>query len=139
MKKICALIFLLAAFVVSTRSQEPVVWQSSERPSVRLGVRDKYEVLGGFEATFVITESPTGRKYRKTIKVNGDEFGTVEFPGDFAVDDYSYHGKTFRWECLVGGRVVLRGRFILATTSDLDPEDRPARPARRRRPAKGGR
>ena len=137
MKKICALILLLAAFVSSTHSQEPVVWQSSERPSVRLGVRDKYEVLGSYEATFVVTESPAGRRYTKTVKVNGDEFGTVEFPGDFAVDDYSYHGKTFRWECLVGGQVVLRGRFILATTSDLDPEDRPARPARRRRPAKG--
>jgi len=138
MKKICALFLLLASFT-STRSQEPVVWQSSERPSVRLGVRDKYEVLGGFEATFVVTESPTGRKYRKTVKVDGDEFGSVEFPGDFEVDDYSYSGKTFRWECLVGGRVVLRGRFVLATTRDLDPEDRPARPARRRRAGRGGR
>jgi hypothetical protein len=137
MKKICALFLLLAAFAVSTRSQQqPVVWQSSERPSVRLGVRDKYEVLKGFEATFVVTESPTGRKYRKTVKVEGDEFGSVEFPGDFEVNDYSYRGKTFKWECLVGGRVVLSGRFVLATTSDLDPGDRPAR---RRRPARGGR
>jgi len=136
MKKICALVFLLAAFAVSARSQERVVWQSSERPSVRLGVRDKYEVLKGFEATFVITESPTGRKYRKTVKVAGDEFGSVEFPGDFEVDSYNYRGKTFRWECLVGGKVVLSGRFVLATTTDLDPRDRPAR---RRRPAKGAR
>jgi hypothetical protein len=96
-------------------------------------VRDKYGDLGGYEATFVVSEAPTGRKYRKTIRVEGDQFGDVEFPGDFAVNDYSFRGKTYRWECLVGGEVVLKGRFLLAATSDLEPEEKPARPARRRR------
>jgi hypothetical protein len=132
MKTLCALFLLLAAFA-GAHPQQPVVWQWSERPSVRLSVRDKFGNLGGYEATFVVTESPTGRRYEKTINVEGDEFGSVDFPGDFPVDDHGYRGKTYTWQCLVGKEVVRRGRFILATTRELEPEERPARPARRRR------
>ena len=52
-----------------------VHWQWSEAPSVRLGVRDKNDDLHGYEANFVVTAARTGQQWRKTIRVEGDNFG----------------------------------------------------------------
>src|SRR5438045_7379792 len=89
--------------------QDRIDWQSSESPSVNLGVRDKYNVLGGYEATFIVTESRSGKTYEKTISVEGDDFGEVRFPEGFRVIDLNVQGKSFTWKCVVRGKVVLQG------------------------------
>ncbi|HWS86341.1 MAG TPA: hypothetical protein VN282_05235 [Pyrinomonadaceae bacterium] len=99
-----------------------VHWQWSEAPSVRLGVRDKNDDLKGFEANFVVTAARTGRQWRKTVKVEGDNFGYVNFPDEFAAFDWATHATRFDWTCAVGGKVVVKGKFVMATTDELDSE-----------------
>ena len=101
-----------------------VQWQWSEAPSVRLGVRDKNDDLGGYEAAFVVTAVRTGKQWRKTLKVEGDNFGYVNFPDDFAAYDWATHATRFDWTCAAGGKVVVKGKFVLATTDELESEAR---------------
>jgi hypothetical protein len=134
MKRLCALCLVLAACAfVPPAAGRQVQWQWSESPSVRLGVRDKNDDLGGYEATFVVTAARTGKRYERTLRVEGDRFGSLNFPDDFAAFDWARHAPRFDWTCTVRGRVVVRGKFILATTHEIeDEEKRPARRGRRR-------
>jgi hypothetical protein len=132
MKKLCALLFLLTFGASGAAAPaRQVHWQWSEAPSVRLGVRDKNDDLKGFEATFVVTSERTGKRWRAQVKVEGDNFGYVNFPGDFAAYDWATNATRFNWTCTVKGRVVVKGRFVLATTDEMESEAR--RGARRRR------
>ena len=99
-----------------------VHWQWSEAPSVRLGVRDKNDDLHGYEADFVVTAVRTGKRWRTKVKVEGDNFGYLNFPDDFAAYDWATHATRFDWTCTVGGKVVVKGKFVLATTDELDSE-----------------
>ena len=99
-----------------------VQWQWSEAPSVRLGVRDKNDDLHGFEADFVVTAVRTGKQWRTKVKVEGDNFGYVNFPEDFAAYDWATHATRFDWTCTVGGKIVVKGKFVLATTDELESE-----------------
>ncbi len=98
---------------------------------MRLGVRDKYADLGGYEATFVVTAARTGKRWERKVRVEGDNFGYLNFPDDFAAFDWAQYATRFNWTCAVGGKVVARGTFILATTLELEEEQK--RPAGRRR------
>ena len=109
-----------------------VHWQWSESPSVRLGVRDKNDDLKGYEADFVVTAVRTGKQWRAKVRVEGDNFGYVNFPDDFAAYDWATHATRFDWTCTVNGRVVVKGRFALATTDELESEAQRA-PKRGRR------
>lgn len=104
-----------------------VHWQWSESPSVRLGVRDKNGDLGGYEAEFVVTAARTGKQWRQKIKVEGDNFGYLNFPDEFAAFDWATHATRFDWACTVRGRVVVKGKFVLATTGELESETRRGR------------
>jgi hypothetical protein len=101
-----------------------VHWQWSEAPSVRLGVRDKNDDLGGYEAHFSVVAARTSKVWRKTIKVEGDNFGYVNFPDDFAAYDWATNAPHFYWTCMVKGKAVAKGRFMLATTDELDSEEK---------------
>ena len=134
MRRLCALFFVLwvgAAGVAAPVRQ--VHWQWSEAPSVRLGVRDKNEDLGGFEATFVVKAARTGKQWQTKIKVEGDHFGYVNFPDSFAAFDWATHATRFDWTCAVKGKVVVRGKFALATTDELESEAQRGAPKRGRR------
>ena len=109
-----------------------VHWQWSEAPSVRLGVRDKNDDLHGYEATFVVTSERTGKRWEQKVKVEGDNFGYVNFPDDFAAFDWATHATRFDWACAVNGKVVVKGKFLLATTDEIDSEAQ-------RAPKRGGR
>ncbi|MBV9926358.1 MAG: hypothetical protein JOZ96_15165 [Acidobacteria bacterium] len=125
MRRACALLFVLLMCVAGAAAPaRQVQWQWSEAPSVRLGVRDKNDDLGGYEATFVVTSERTGKKWRTQVKVEGDNFGYVNFPEDFAAYDWATNATRFSWTCAVGGRVVVKGKFVLATTDELDSEGR---------------
>jgi hypothetical protein len=125
MKRLCALscVLLLSAAGAAAPPRR-VHWQWSESPNVRIGVRDKNDDLGGYEAEFVVTAARTGKRWRQKIKVEGDNFGYLNFPEDFAAYDWASHATRFDWTCAVGGRVVVRGKFVLATTDELESEER---------------
>ena len=131
MGRLCALCCLLVAAAAAPPATGRQQWQWSESPSVRLGVRDKYGDLGGYEATLVVTAERTGQRWERKIRVEGDNFGSLNFPDDFAAFDWAQHATRFNWACAVGGKVVTRGRFVLAASAELDEEQR--RPAGRRR------
>lgn len=133
MTKLCALLFVLAFGAAGAAAPvRQVHWQWSESPSVRLGVRDKNEDLKGFEADFVVTAVRTGRQWRKTIRVESDHFGYVNFPDEFAAFDWATHATRFDWTCTVKGKVVVKGKFVMATTDELQSEAERT-PKRRRR------
>ena len=108
-----------------------VQWQWSESPSVRIGVRDKNDDLHGYEATFVVKAARTGKRWEQKVKVEGDNFGYLHFPDDFAAFEWAQHAPRFDWECRVGGKVVVSGKFILATTGEIEADEKRA-PRRRR-------
>ena len=126
MKRLCALFLLVLSVGVSGAAApvRQVHWQWSEAPSVRLGVRDKNDDLHGYEADFVVTAVRTGKQWRTKIKVEDDNFGYVNFPDDFAAYDWATHATRFDWTCTVGGKVVVKGKFVLATTDELESEAR---------------
>lgn len=134
MRRSCAVLFLLA--VASSGAAAPVrqiQWQWSEAPSVRLGIRDKNDDLHGYEATFVVTSARTGKRWERKLRVEGDNFGYLNFPDEFAAFEWATHAPRFDWECRVGGRVVTRGRFMLATTDEIESDEKRPVPQRRRR------
>ena len=134
MRRLCALWFVLACGAAGAAAPvRQVHWQWSEAPSVRIGVRDKNGDLHGYEANFVVTAARTGRQWRKSIKVEGDNFGYLNFPDDFAAYDWATHTTRFDWTCTVNGKVVVKGKFLLATTDEIESEERRAPRTRRGR------
>ena len=139
MKRIalCALLLALCCPAAMPKGGRPVgrqrpEWQFSEAPSVTLGVRDKYAQLKSYSATFVVT-TPAGRKFYKTIKIGGDDFGEVKYPDDFlprVARGAANVTGAFSWECVVNGETAARGRFVLENSSSLEMK-RPGRGARR--------
>ena len=135
MRRLCAALFVLtlAAAGAAAPVRRQVHWQWSESPSVRVGVRDKNDDLHGYEATFVVTAERTGKRWERKIKVEGDNFGYLNFPDDFAAFDWATHTTRFDWTCTVNGRVVVKGKFLLATTDEIESEERRAPKAKRGR------
>jgi hypothetical protein len=132
MRRLCALLCVLAFGAVGAAAPvRQVNWQWSEAPSVRIGVRDKNDDLHGYEANFVVTAERTGKQWRQKIKVEGDNFGYLNFPDDFAAYDWATHATRFSWTCTVNGKVVVKGKFALATTDELESEAKRA-PKRKR-------
>jgi hypothetical protein len=127
MRRACAVLFLLAlAAGVAAAPARQVHWQWSEAPSIRLGVRDKNDDLHGYEATFVVTAERTGKRWEQKLRVEGDNFGYLNFPDDFAAFEWATHAPRFDWACTVGGKVVVKGKFLLATTDEIESEERRA-------------
>ena len=90
MRKLCALCCLLVlSLAAPAATGQRAHWQWSESPSVRLGIRDKYADLGGYEATFVVTAARTGKRWERKVRVEGDNFGYLNFPDDFAAFDWA--------------------------------------------------
>ncbi|MFL6334651.1 MAG: hypothetical protein ACJ754_15165 [Pyrinomonadaceae bacterium] len=124
MRRACALLFVMMFGAVGAAAPvRQVQWQWSEAPSVRIGVRDKNDDLHGYEATFVVTAVRTGKQWRKALKVEGDNFGYLDFPDDFAAYDWAANATRFDWTCTVGGKVVVKGKFVLATTDEIESEE----------------
>ena len=133
MRRACAVLFLLA--LASTGAAAPgrqVHWQWSEAPSIRLGVRDKNDDLHGYEATFAVTSERTGKRWERKVKVEGDNFGYLNFPDDFAAFDWATHAPRFKWTATVAGAVVVRGRFVIGASDELETDGKRAAPKRKR-------
>lgn len=134
--KITLTAVLLALCLASTLAQTRPTWQYSKTASVHLTIRDKYGVLGEYEATFTVT-TPDGLKLIKTVKVQGDELGEVTFPDDFRTPTQyvDIRAGRYRWECVVRGEVVTKGNFSISLTDDDGPKQRSA--TRRNREGRG--
>ena len=132
MRRLLAVLFVVALSASGAVVAGQIQWQWSESPSVRIGVRDKNDDLNGYEATFVVTSERTGKRWERKIKVEGDNFGYLNFPDEFAAFDWATHAPRFKWTCTVGGKVVVKGRFVLATTDELESDEKRAAPPRRR-------
>jgi hypothetical protein len=125
MRRLCALLVVLAFGASGAAAPvRQVHWQWSEAPSVRIGVRDKNDDLHGYEAEFVVTAARTGKQWRQKVKVEGDNFGYLNFPDDFAAFEWATHAPRFNWTCTVGGKVVVKGKFMLATTDEIESEEK---------------
>ena len=124
MKPSVAIVLLLAISVISALPTDAArtkhaprraahhdqpVWQLSESAVARMGVRDKFGSLGGYDATFIVM-GPQNKKTKKTVHVKGDEFKEVSFPDDFP--NYLELNGHFKWTCQVNGKVVVSGEFI---------------------------
>jgi hypothetical protein len=133
MRRLRAVLFVLALGASGAAAPvRQIHWQWSEAPSVRIGVRDKNDDLHGYEAAFAVTSERTGKRWQQKIKVEGDNFGYLNFPDDFAAYDWATNAPRFNWTCTVGGKVVVRGRFFLATTTETEEDEKRAAPPRRR-------
>lgn len=110
---LCALSF--ATLGAKKRGPGDVLWQESMSACVRLGVREKYGMLKGYTATFVVT-TPMGREYIAEREADDDEFISVYFPDDFHIREDPGIGPwttkgLYTWQCIVGSSVVISGRF----------------------------
>jgi hypothetical protein len=102
----------LAWMTIAPLPAEPKVdWQSSTAERVKLGIRDKYGVLGSFQATFHVI-APDKGEYTKTITVpnNDGQFGYVLFPDDFGSQAGAKPG-VYKWFTVVNGKQVMSGQF----------------------------
>jgi len=108
-----ALAAILCALIFTWNAHAQTTWQMSQSASAQLGIRDKEGTRGHYDAQFTIT-APDGKKYSKTVAVDGAEWGIVSFPDDF--DTLPRTGR-FSWVCVVGGEPVLRGGFRLTMDS----------------------
>jgi len=94
---------------MSSAAPQPV-WQFSQKPVAKLGVRDKYGSLGKYTAVWIVSD-PDGRQYQAQTMVKGDDTGYVYFPDDFPA--YARAGR-YSWKCLVDGHEVVHGSFEFA-------------------------
>ena len=92
---------------------DPVRWQTSFEPvtGVRLTIREKFGVLGEYDAVFTVT-GKKNEHYVKTLHVKGDDIGEVVFPTDFDTEfDFGWLGEELHWRAEVNGKAVLQGVF----------------------------
>jgi hypothetical protein len=101
-----------------TPAQTRPIWQVDEGASIKLGVRDKFSVLGRYSATFIVT-APNGKKFYKSIDVEGDQWGDVVYPDDFKQSRTVATSGLHTWECVVNGEIALRGKFSLNDSLSL--------------------
>jgi hypothetical protein len=91
---------------VSTATPE-MSWQSSQKPVVKLGIRDKTGSLDQFTASCIVS-APDGSKHLARVTVRRLGWGYVWYPDDFQA--YAKPGR-YSWKWLVDGRQVAAGFF----------------------------
>lgn len=105
-------------------------WMVSTDAYIKMGVMDKFGQLGNYSAKFVVTNQETGKAYI-LVKQVGDGHNGVDviFPSEASEPEYfktesgeaanSQPGR-YTWECQVGGKRVVGGRFEFpVTTNDV--------------------
>ena len=97
-------------------------WMVSTTPYIKLGVLDKYNSLGGYTATFFVTEEKTGKEYILTKQVPKGESGVdILFPTEPSDPEYFKNAAglaaqpipgRYTWECRVNGKRAVGGHFV---------------------------
>ncbi|HEX8349830.1 MAG TPA: hypothetical protein VF598_07700 [Hymenobacter sp.] len=117
---------LLALFLLSPTASRAQTWMVSTDPYVKLGVLDKFGLLGTYSAKFIVTNQTTGKEYTLTKEVASPQKGIdVVFPSEPSEPDYFVSGTgeaakatpgKYIWECQVSGKKVVGGRFNFTPT-----------------------
>jgi len=114
---------LVASLLLAPMTTQAQTWMVSTDPYIKMGVMDKFGQLGSYTAKFVVTNQTTGKAYSLVREVtNGKNGIDVIFPSEPSEPDYfkSESGEAARatpgryvWECQVGGKKVVSGRFTM--------------------------
>lgn len=127
--------FFLAFLVLAPTQAKAQTWLVSTDAYIKIGVMDKFGQLGAYNATFIVTDQTSGKEYILTREVEKGRNGIdVLFPSEPSEADYfkTERGEAARqtpgkyaWECRVGGKRVVGGRFELpAVANDVTVVDK---------------
>lgn len=126
--------FFLALIVLAPTKAQAQTWLVSTDAYIKIGVMDKFGQLGSYSAAFVVTDQTSGKEYLLTKEVEKGQNGVdVLFPSEPSEADYFKTEKgeaarqvpgKYAWECRVGGKRVVGGRFELpAVANDVTVVD----------------
>lgn len=114
---------VLALYVLAPAAAHAQTWMVSTDAYIKLGVMDKFGQLGAYSAKFIVTNQTTGKEFTLSKEVAVGKNGVdVIFPSEPSEPDYfkTAAGEAARaqpgrytWECQVGGKKVVGGRFVL--------------------------
>lgn len=103
-------------------------WMVSTTAYIKLGVLDKYNSLGGYEAIFIVTDEKSQAQYMLTKQIPKGESGIdVLFPSEPSEPEYFKNMKgtsaqpvpgRYTWECRVNGKKAVGGRFTFPETAN---------------------
>ena len=124
----CAGGALLLAGSLLSSSAHAQTWMVSTTPYIKLGILDKYNALGGYNAVFIVTNEKTSQEYMLTKVVAKGESGVdVSFPTEPSDPEYFKNmaglaaqatpGR-YRWECRVNGKKAVGGFFVYPETGN---------------------
>ncbi len=114
--------------VLTSTASQAQTWMVSTDAYMKLGVMDKFGSLGAYTAKFVVTNTTSGKSYFLAKEVaNGQNGIDVIFPSEPSEPDY-FKAETgeagralpgnYTWECQVGGKKVVGGRFSFPETAN---------------------
>lgn len=126
--------FFLTFLVLAPTKAHAQTWLVSTDAYIKIGVMDKFGQLGAYSATFVVTDQTSGKEYLLTKEIEKGKNGIdVLFPSEPSEAEYFKTGKgeaarqipgKYAWECRVGGKRVVGGRFELpAVANDVTVVD----------------
>ncbi|SHJ77236.1 hypothetical protein SAMN02745146_0136 [Hymenobacter daecheongensis DSM 21074] len=111
----------LGLLLLTSTASHAQTWLVSTDAYIRLGVMDKFGQLGTYTARFVVTNQNTSKEYILVKEIEKGQNGVdVIFPSPASDADYfkSVAGEAasgtpgrYVWECQVGGKKVVGGRF----------------------------
>lgn len=112
---------LLLTLSLAAPAAHAQTWMVSTSPYIKLGVLDKYNALGGYSATFIVTNEKTGQEFLLTKQVPKGESGVdVLFPTEPSDPDYFKNVQglaaqpvpgRYLWECRVNNKKAVGGHF----------------------------
>ncbi|HEX8426837.1 hypothetical protein [Hymenobacter sp.] len=118
----------VALMLLSSTDLKAQTWMVSTDAFMKLGVMDKFGSLGAYSAKFVVTNNTSGKVYILVKEVAGGQNGIdVIFPSEPTEPDYfkAETGEaaralpgTYVWECQVGGKKVVSGKFSFPETAN---------------------
>lgn len=118
----------LALLLLTPTTSRAQTWMVSTDAYVKLGVVDKFGQIGAYTAKFVVKNQSTGKTYVLTKEVAAGQNGVdVVFPSPASEADYFKTDKNeaatskpgrYVWECQVGGKKVVSGKFDIPEVSN---------------------
>ena len=115
------LLGLLGFFALAAPAARAQTWMVSTTAYVKLGVLDKYNSLGGYKASFIVTGEREDQVYYLEQQTGVNESGIdVLFPSEPSAANYFKNTKglaatpapgRYTWECRVNGKRVVGGHF----------------------------
>lgn len=112
---------LLLALSLAAPAAHAQTWMVSTTPYIKLGILDKYNALGGFTASFIVTSEKTGQEFLLIKQVPKGESGVdILFPTEPSDPEYFKNSQglaaqptpgRYTWECRVNGKKAVSGHF----------------------------